>query len=406
MPVYLKRVSEYDVSKIQSAFDAGLDDLDVDLVGRSTSVIKVNIVQPRKPESGVVTHPAVAEAVVGSLRRRGIRQIAIAEGPALGVNVQQAFRESGYESMAKRVGVKLVNLYDAPRTSVNVGFGYENLPNIYRDEDLPNYYCGYIHVPRVFLESDLYVDIAKLKTHNRTKVSLSLKSQWGILSHKDRQAYHRIGLHEPICHLARAVKPHIVVIDGIIGLEGNGPVLGKPKQSNVLLMGANLLETDIVGAELMLHDPKEIIHFHHAVEMGIGTWKTDVRGDSVDELAQPFEPAPLGVKKSLNFYMWRNVRACHLDDESFKEAFNIAKRAPKYWPFFAKFAYYAMTKRLDVIKGRGAELPNTNGKGKILISGDCARGALENMEETPRNVIVVPGCPPDPEGIIKAIMRM
>lgn len=406
MPVFLQRVTEYDVPRIETAFDGGLDQLGIETSGKKTAVIKVNIVQPRAPETGVVTHPAVVEAIIDSLRKRGIEDITIAEGPALGVDVQKAFDVSGFCDLAKRKRVKLLDLFKAPRTNVDVGFGYKDLPNTYADEDLPKYYCGSLPIPTICLESDLYISVPKLKTHNRTHVSLSLKHQWGLLPFRERQTYHQVGLHEPIAHLARAVQPHVVVIDGILGLEGNGPVQGSPKKSEVLIIGDNLLESDIVGAQLMKQPVRDIIHFQRAVELGIGTWDTHVLGASVDELAQEFVSAPQGLKKKLNFYVWRNHRACHLDDESFIEAFKIAKRTPKYWfTFIPKFAYLVLAKRLDVVKGRGAKLPDVNG-GKVLLSGECVRELFENMEEAQANVVFVPGCPPAPEDIIKAIIRM
>ena len=407
MPVYLQRVSEYDVTAIEKAFDAGVEHIGLDLAGKKSAVIKVNIVQPRKPEMGVSTHPAVVEAIINSLRRRGVTSITIAEGPALAVDVAKAFRESGFTSLAKRLGVKLLNLYEAPRTNVDIGYGYKDLPNVYRDEELQNYYCGYLPIPSIMLESDLYINVPKLKTHNRTAVTLSMKNQWGLLAFRERQTYHRVGLHEPICHIARAVQPHIVVVDGILGMEGNGPVFGKPRRSELIAVGNDLLETDIVGAELMGQDLSAIEHLNKAVELGVGGWQTTVLGTPVAELAQAFEPAPLGLKKKLNFYVWRNVRACHLDDDSFQEVFRIVKRTPKYWfTFLPKFAYYVLMKRLDVVKGRGASIPEVGGRGKILLSGDCTRELLGNMEELPANVVFVPGCPPSAEGIIEAIIRM
>jgi len=407
MPVYLRRVREYDVPTIESVFRAGLEQLGVDPAGKKSAVIKVNIVQPRKPESGVVTHPAVVEAIINVLRGQGVTEITIAEGPALGVDVPRAFRESGFENLAKRMGVRLLNFFEAPRTNIDIGWGYKDLPNVYRDEELQDYYCGYVPIPKVCVESDLYISVPKLKTHNRTTVSLSMKHQWGLLPYRERQSYHRIGLHEPICQLARAVQPHIIVIDGIIGLEGNGPSLGTPKRSEVMVMGTDMLESDIVGAQLMGQDPREIVHFNRAVELGVGRWETKVTGDSVAELVQPFDPAPQGLKKMLNFYVWRNHRACHLDDESFRDAFKLARSKPKYWfTFFPKFAYYAMLSRLDVVKGRSAVMPKLHGRGKILLSGDCVKELLENMEEIPPNVVYVPGCPPSPKDIIEAIIRM
>ena len=198
----------------------------------------------------------------------------------------------------------------------------------------------------------------------------------------------------------------MTVIDGILGLEGNGPLLGTPKKSEVFVVGDNVVETDIVGTQLMGHDPKQVIHIARTVEMGLGSWDTDVRGLSIAEASMNFAPAPLTLKKNMNFYLWRNVRACHLDDDSFAAAFRIAKRHPKYWMFFVKLGYYVLFRRLDVLRGRGMILPEVKKGGKIILSGECVRELLNGFEEIPPNIIHIPGCPPKPEDIINAVIRM
>jgi hypothetical protein len=295
---------------------------------------------------------------------------------------------------------------DAPRTKVHTGYGYRGLPNVYNDEDLPGYECGYLSIPTIIRESDLYINFGKLKTHNRTKVSLTMKNQWGLLSFKDRQMYHRIGLHEPIAQIARAVQPHFTVVDGIIGLEGNGPILGTPRPTGALIVGQGLVETDVVCSKLVGQDPREVIHLKRAVELGLGTWDADVRGAPVEQLAVRYEPAPLDVKKNHNFYLWRNHRACHLDDEAFSMAMKLAKKNPKYWRFLFKLGYYAFFKRIDVVRGRGNRMPEFRPRQRIIVSGECARELIENYEELPKNIVFLPGCPPDPEEIIKAVIRM
>jgi uncharacterized protein (DUF362 family) len=364
------------------------------------------MVQAMTPESGVITHPVVVQAVINILRDYGIRQITIAEAPALGIKASKAFAIGKYKELAEVANVRLLDLMDAPRTQVHVGYGYQNVPNVFEDANLANYFCGYLSIPNVFLESDLYINVPKMKTHNRTTVTLSMKNQWGILSFKDRQAYHRIGLHEPITHLARAVKPHMTVVDAVVGLEGNGPILGKPVAVGAMLVGKSMVETDIVGSLLMGQDPRDVLHINKAVEMGLGEWVVDVHGERIDDLAVKFQPAPQQVNRNYNFYLWRNHRACHLDDDAFLRAAKVARRNPRYWMYFVKLYYYSLFRRIDVIRGRGMSMPEFKPGQKIIISGDCAREVLDNYEDIPKNVIHIPGCPPKPEDIIKAIIRM
>jgi uncharacterized protein (DUF362 family) len=406
MSVYLEGVKDYNLDWIREAIENGLDQLEVDTNSARSAVIKPNIVQSRAPETGVVTHPLVAEAITDVLMARGVTEISIAEAPAIGVDVNKAFEISGYADLARRRRLRLVNLFDTPRTQVDVDYGYKDLPNVYKDEELPNYYCGYLSIPSVMLQSDLYINLAKLKTHNRTHVTLTLKNQWGLLDFKDRQMYHRIGLHEPIVQIARAVKPQITVVDGIVGMEGNGPILGQPRHVGVMAVGTDMLETDIVGSQLMGQDPDDIIHLGMAVDAGLGGWEPQVLGSPVEDFAMEFEPAPQKVKKSHNFHLWRNHRACHLDDDAFHQAAKLARRNPRYWMFFAKLAYYTLFKRIDVVRGRGSRLPEFERGQKVIVSGECARELIDGFEEMPKNVIHIPGCPPDPEDIVKAIIRM
>lgn len=406
MSVYLSAVSQYNLDAIRSEIKKGMKEAGVSFDGARTAIIKVNLVQAFTPESGVVVHPAIVECIVDLLHGSGVRDVTIAEASALGINTKKAFQAAGYADLAKRKNVRLLDLFDAPQTNVNIGYGYKDLPNFYSDDDLQSYYCGYMSVPSPILESDIYINAAKLKTHNRTTVSLTMKNQWGLLSFKDRQMYHRIGLHEPIVQLARAVRPHMTVVDGILAMEGNGPILGQPRPMGALLVGKNMVETDIVGAMLMGADPEKVLHINRAVELGLGKWETDVRGNSIESLAAVFDPAPQDVKKNHNFYVWRNHRACHLDDEAFHKALRLARRTPKYWMFIPKLAYYTLFKRIDVVRGRGNRMPEFKKGQKIIISGDCARDLLENYEEMPKNVIHIPGCPPNPEEIVKAIIKM
>lgn len=406
MAVYLDAVAEYDLKKVRESVEQGMTRLGISFSGAKSAVIKPNMVQAFAPDTGVISHPVVIEAIVDTLLESGVTEIAIAEAPALGIDTQKAFNAAGYTEVAKRKGVKLVDLFEAPRTPVHIGYGYKDVPNVYDEEELQSYYCGYLQIPTIILESDLYINVGKLKTHNRTTITLGMKNQWGLLSFKDRQMYHRIGLYEPIVQLARAVKPDLVVIDGIVGMEGNGPILGTPKPVGAMLMGVDMVEVEIAGSILMGQDPREVRHLSRAVELGLGSWDVDVLGERVENLAKTFDPAPQDVKKNHNFYLWRNHRACHLDDEAFYAALKLAKKTPKYWMFIPKLAYYVLFKRLDVVRGRRAKMPEFKKGQKIIISGECARDLVQNYEELPQNVIHIPGCPPNPEDIVKAIIRM
>src|SRR5262245_51667726 len=128
MPVHFEAVDEYRVREIEKGFERSLDALKFDLSGRRTAFLKPNIVRPARPESSTVTHPAVAEAVINVLRRRGLQDIRVGEASSVGVNVEHSFDISGYRAMCRRVGVPLLNLNDVERREMRWMYGRLRLP--------------------------------------------------------------------------------------------------------------------------------------------------------------------------------------------------------------------------------------------------------------------------------------
>lgn len=139
------------------------------------------------------------------------------------------------------------------------------------------------------LSADVFISIPKLKTHHKTGVTLNLKGLVGAVSNKNLLVHWREGFpaiggdaypnalswlidcfrkvkkrgawpgNDTIWRMVvdlyhafqRGPKKVFSVIDGILGGEGNGPFCPEPKRSNILIMGTDLLETDIVATRLM-----------------------------------------------------------------------------------------------------------------------------------------------------------
>src|SRR5262245_29230608 len=101
MPVHFEAVDDYRVKEIENAFERSLDTLGLDLSGRRSAFLKPNIVRPARPDSAMVTHPRVTEAVIQVLRRRGLTDIRVGEASSVGVDVERSFDVSGYRAMAR-----------------------------------------------------------------------------------------------------------------------------------------------------------------------------------------------------------------------------------------------------------------------------------------------------------------
>jgi uncharacterized protein (DUF362 family) len=382
MAVIFDEVKKYRCLPLQASMAKALQGLKLDLAGKKSAFIKVNIVRPARPGSAVVTHPAVAEALIRVLRDSGIKDIAVGEGPAVGVDAERAFGKSGYASLARKTGVRLLDLHRSERKKV---------PWAYGDLELP----------LEAMSSDIYITVAKMKTHYHTGVTLAVKSQQGLLTPQAKKANHKDrDLHRSLVAIAGAIRPDWVIIDGIEAMEGEGPTQGKKKRTEVMVYGDDLFETDIACCYFMGVDPGKIEHLRRAVEEGLASFESQVKDRAAALCRSVFAMPSPKPKRLLNFYSWKNYRACAEDDHCFEEAIHWALGKPKYWiPFFPKFLKFVLFRRFHLLRGKGARIPEE--PGRVLCLGDCCRDVAAE-----RGADFVPGCPPKPEDIIKTVARM
>ncbi|UCE72864.1 MAG: DUF362 domain-containing protein [Methanomassiliicoccales archaeon] len=382
MTVFFDEVAGYHRPSIQDSILRAFRELGIDVNGKKSAFIKPNIVRPAKPNSCVVTHPLVVEALVNVLRNFGVNQITIGDGPAAGVDVNAAFKESGYLALAEKMRVRLLNINEAETVK----------------EEWP---YGLIELPLEVIRSDLYINVAKMKTHFHTGVTLSIKNQQGLLTPQAKKANHRdYDLHESLLSIAKVVHPTLIIIDAIHSMEGEGPTKGRKKHAKVIVYGEDMFETDIACCYFMGVPLSQIKYLSYAIEGGLGSSEPEIRGKAFTTHRTLFEMPSPRPKQILNFYSWKNYRACAEDEHSFEEAIHLALIKPKYWfTFFPKFLYFVLFKRFDLLRGKEARIPQD--AGRILCIGDCCRDvASENGAH------FVPGCPPKPEDILKTIARM
>src|SRR5262245_61380358 len=313
MSVYFGAVEQYDVAAIEKVLDTALDKLGRSLSGARSAFLKPNIVRPGKPDTAMITHPSVVEAMVNVLRRRGVTRISVGEASSVGVNVEESFRVSGYAALCRRIGVPLLNLNEVERRELR-------------------WIYGRLRLPRVALESDLYINCAKMKTHFHTTVTLGVKNQKGLLLPEDKQFDHlEVRLHPALAEYARLARPHLTLVDGIVGMEGEGPTKGKPKATGVLALGTDIYETDFSCARFMGVDPMQVRHLAYAVERGHFSGTPDIMGEAFEARKTTFELPKHEPKKIFNFYGWKNHRACAECEHAVEHAFQLAARNPKYW---------------------------------------------------------------------------
>jgi uncharacterized protein (DUF362 family) len=196
-------------------------------------------------------------ATLEFLSHLGVEHFILAEGTgdAEG-DTLAAFREYGYFSLAERFKIEFCNLHDDEKVLLE---GLDANLQPVRVRLARRLFTSYV------------VSIARMKTHLRVVATLTIKNIVVAAIHNpDRYspAWHAPDAtrfsHEPrpinlsLAKLARVLPIHLAIVDGVVGMEGNGPVKGTPVRSGVALAGTDALAVDLVGADLMGFDSRTI----------------------------------------------------------------------------------------------------------------------------------------------------
>ncbi|MCX7921350.1 MAG: DUF362 domain-containing protein [Clostridia bacterium] len=221
----------------------------------ATVIIKPNLISYAPPESGIVTDYRVVQEIVNMVKECGAGKIIIAEASPSG----NMFELHEYNKIA---GVELLDMS-----------GFDNEKDCYQLTAKNSLTGKAIPIPKVYMDADVVITAAKLKTHSYPDavVSLGLKNSIGVPPGKGTKMYlHNMGLKEVIVDLNKIRKPDFVVIDGIIGLEGPGPTQGDPVKSNIIFAGTDVVATDTAALTFMGYTASEIPHIKLAGENGLG----------------------------------------------------------------------------------------------------------------------------------------
>jgi uncharacterized protein (DUF362 family) len=246
------------------------------LSGWDKVLIKVNFITTKTWNTGATTDPMVVEAIIRRLRNLQF-EIYVVESDATMTNADKAFIATGMKDVCERNGIEFLNLrHLKDRVKINIPGG-----KILKT----------INVPRVVTESAV-ISAAKLKTHNSTGVTLGMKNMFGLLpdKFKFKSKYHFRGISKVIVDINTVLKPTLTVIDGFVGMEGNGPVRGDPVQMDLIIAGKDPVATDATACRAMGINPYEITHIRKAYEKGLGNINDiEVLGRRIEEVVRVFK---------------------------------------------------------------------------------------------------------------------
>jgi uncharacterized protein (DUF362 family) len=239
-------------------------------IGKKLVVLKVNNVNIDKPLCA--THADQLEGILEFLKSIHKTNVVIAESPG-GGSTLEGFANYGYNKFVGKYGARLVELDKT---------GFETLYCL-DQSDMRPHPC---RVSRMMLDPDSYIiSAAKLKTHGMVVATFSLKNVVvgsaikdpdpapSVRGRSDKPIIHGGGTHGinyNIAALAPRLHPHLAVIDGFEGMEGDGPITGTPIDHRVCVVSTDWLAADTVGAELMGIGIGKIGYLTYCAQAGLG----------------------------------------------------------------------------------------------------------------------------------------
>lgn len=245
-----------------------------------TVLLKPNFVG-MDPTRIINTHPAVVAAAREAFLRLGAARVLVGDGPALERDTQailESMRLREYLGRLKDVFVDL-NLDDVQRTTLKT-----------RASKLRE-----LHLPRTVLGADFVVSLPKMKTHHWAGVTLSMKNMFGIVPGAcygwPKNVLHQAGIGRALLDINATIRPDFAIVDGIVGMEGNGPVQGVPKPCGVLVLGDDPVAVDSTCARIMSLVPEKMKDLRRAALLlgNLDASKIRQIGESVESVQTRFQ---------------------------------------------------------------------------------------------------------------------
>ncbi len=251
--------------------------------GRSV-LLKPNLVEPSLAAPEVNTHPAVVRGAAEVFRSWGAREVFVAEGQGHCRDTAYVLEQSGLGPVLDAERLEFVDLNHDDIFAAPNRAGWTKL--------------AALHLPTTLKRADLVVSMPKLKTHHWVGVTLAMKNLFGVMPGIaygwPKNVLHQMGIEASILDINAAVRPSLAIVDGIVGMEGDGPLMGSPVAAGVLVMGTNLPAVDASATRLMGVDPALVPYL--AATSGwlgpIAERHIRQRGEPIAALARRFAPAP------------------------------------------------------------------------------------------------------------------
>ena len=285
------RCPDYDTARVKESVQAllaPLGGMQSFVSAGQTVLIKPNLIHGTPPERGATTHPEVLRAVIGEVRDAGGIPV-VGESPGY-ESLTTAVWKSGLLPVIEELGVPIVAFDAWTEVQLEPGHLVPSLP-----------------IAKPVADADVVISLPKIKSHGLVVYTGCVKNMFGVICGTQKAQYHlrfqdRETFSRLLAEIYAAARPALSILDGIVGMDGNGPRNGDPAPLGIMLAGADGVAVDAVACRIVGIDPLQSPPIRIAAQMGLGTaslHEIDLAGPPIEALKTNGFRVPRTVRPSV-----------------------------------------------------------------------------------------------------------
>ncbi len=243
--VSVLRCKEYNLRKVESSIKKSLNLINFKIPKNKKILLKPNVLghYGGARSKAITTNPIIIKAVA-----RIFKGNKLFLGDSSGQpDTDKALQETHIKKIAEKSGIKVLNFDTAKKIKVN-----------FKGEFLKQQF-----IPKIIKDADLIINLPKLKTHSLTSYTGAIKNLFGIIPGSRKSQLHLITkteqkFGEMLVDILKFIRPGLTIMDGITGMDGNGPSMGEPHPTGIILASENPVALDITASKIIGFNPDKI----------------------------------------------------------------------------------------------------------------------------------------------------
>ena len=272
--VSIVKCQNYDEDKVLSGLRRSIDllgGIQTFIKKGNRVLLKPNLLYGKSPEKAVTTHPAIVKGMIQIVREAGGIPF-IGDSPSIG-SLTKTAEKAGIKAVADEMKCPLVE-FNRPVLPPKEG------GKIFKQ----------LEIDQTVLEADVIINLPKFKTHSLTLLTLGVKNLFGCIPGPRKALWHlkagedRKAFAQILVDVYQIIHPSLTILDGIVGMEGNGPNSGRPIPLGLILASGNPLSLDQIVCDLLGILRESLLTNRVVFEQGIEKDRIDVLGERVDEV--------------------------------------------------------------------------------------------------------------------------